>query len=108
MNYFGHEKKWNYSIFMLCTLYIDLEVPLTSDELRAISDEIADIWKGVGLELGLSPLKLDTIEQLCNLNHEVNPSLDMLLKWKEANKNVSRRKLNQAIEECQDNGGIGC
>ena len=93
---------------MLCALYVVVEIPLTSDELRAISDEIADIWKDVGLELGLSPLKLDTIEQLRNLNHEVNPSLDMLLKWKEANKNVSRRKLNQAIEECRGNRGIGC
>ena len=88
---------------MLCTLYVDLEIPLTSDELRAFSDKITDIWRDVGLELGLSPLKLDTIEQLHNLNHEVNPSLDMLLKWKETSKNVSRRKLNQAIEECQGN-----
>ena len=62
----------------------------------------------MGLELGLSPLKLDTIEQLHNLNHKVNPSLDMLLKWKEANKNVSRRKLRQAIKECQGNSSIGC
>ena len=90
-------------IYFYC---VDLESPLTFDELRAASDKIADIWRDVGLELGLSPLKLDTIEQLHNLNHKVNPSLDMLLKWKEANENVSRRKLNQAIKECRGNASI--
>ena len=77
---------------------------LTPKELRKISVEIADIWKEVGLELDLPPYKLDTIK-LNHPNENEKASLDMLLKWREVNKNVSRKELNKAIKECRAKRG---
>ena len=77
---------------------------MTPKELRKISVEIADIWKEVGLELGLPPYKLDTIK-LNHPNENEKASLDMLLKWREVNKNVSREELNKAIKECRAKRG---
>ena len=83
---------------------VDLERPVNPKELTRIADGIADIWKRVGLELGLSPQKLNTIER----NHHGNngdASLDMLLKWREINIKVARSVLHQAIDYCRANRG---
>ena len=77
----------------------DIESPPTPSEIRKTSNQIADIWKEVGLELGLSPQKLDTIE-LDHPNHNAKASLDMLFTWRKENINASRDILNQAIKEC--------
>ena len=84
--------------------YADLDSPPTSIELGRISDEIADIWKRVGLELDLKLHKLNAIE----LNHphfNKNASREMLFTWINAKINVSRRVLNKAIEYCRTNRG---
>ena len=85
--------------------FADLD-PLPPKELRKVSVEIADIWKEVGLELDFPPHKLDTIK-LNHPNENEKASLDMLLKWREENKNVSREVLNKAIAECRAKRGIG-
>ena len=89
----------------MSTVTIDLDLPPQPIELGRISIKIADIWKRVGLELGLQPYQLNTIE-LNHPNHNENASLDMLLKWSDANKNATRRTLNQVIELCQNIGGM--
>ena len=85
------------------------DLPPTTIEFGRISGEITEIWKRVGLELGLKPHKLNTIE-LEHVNSKRNASLDMLFTWRDANINVSRRVLNQATERamkrCQANGGM--
>ena len=76
------------------------ESELTLVELRRISDEIADIWFEVGLELGLDQYKLNAIK-LDHPNDNAKASLYMLLRWKDTNRQVSRSVLNQAIEKCR-------
>ena len=83
--------------------FADLD-PLTPKELRKVSVEIAYIWYEVGLELGLPPHKLDTIK-LDHPNENAKASLDMLLKWRDGNRSVSREVLNKAILECRAERG---
>ena len=78
----------------------DPELPPKSIELGRIANEISDIWKEVGLELGLEKYKLDTIE-LNNPHHNEKSSLDMLFKWKSVNTKSSRKILSQAIKLCR-------
>ena len=90
-----------------CTVYfyiVDIESQLTPAELQRISNEIADIWKEVGMELGLKLHKLNSIE-LNHPNYNTKASLNMLLHWRDVNLNASRRVLKQAIKKCQTNGG---
>ena len=69
-----------------------------------VSGEISDIWEEVGLELGLPPHKLATIKH-DNSGENAKASLDMLLKWREGRKSVSREELNRAIEKCRAKRG---
>ena len=85
--------------------FADLD-PLTLKELQKVSVEIADIWYEVGLELDLPPYKLRTIK-LDHPNENAKASLDMLLKWRDRNKGVSREVLNKAIAECRGNWLLG-
>ena len=78
---------------------------MNSVELQKKSNDIADIWKKVGLELGLSPEKLNFIE-LNHPNHNAKASLDMLQHWQKVNTNASQEMLTQAIKECRDYEGI--
>ena len=89
-----------YSLYYI----VDIESQVTPPELRRISNDIADIWKEVGLELGLKQQKLNSIE-LDHPNHNTKASLDMLLHWRNVNINASRRVLKQAIKKCQTNRG---
>ena len=85
-------------------IFADIESQPTPAELRRISNAIADIWKKVGLELGLRPQKLNSIE-LNHPNHNTKASLDMLLHWRGAKIHTSRRVLKQAIKKYQTNKG---
>ena len=91
--------------FVILVNGADFESELTPVELRKISDQIADIWKEVGLELGLDPRKLNTIK-LDHPNNNAKASLYMLLRWKDMNEKTSRNVLYQAIESCRANRGI--
>jgi len=84
----------------------DLDGQPDTKELRKICDENADIWKRVGLELGLKPHELKIIE-LNNPKSQVHACLDMLEKWKSKNtsSNASRRILHHAIKCCRANKG---
>ena len=76
----------------------DSASPLTPNEIWKISNQIADIWKEIGLELGLNPQTLDTIE-LDHPNHNAKASLDMLFTWRKENIIASRSILNQVIKK---------
>lgn len=73
--------------------------------MRKASGGITDIWEEVGLELGLLPHKLATIK-LDNPGENAKASLDMLLKWRERNKNATQEELQRAIEVCRAKRGI--
>ena len=93
---------------MICTyinttvvlLYTDPDLPLEDIELGRIAVTIAPIWQRVGLELGLPLYKLNTME-IDNPGRNVMAALTMLLTWKDLDKNVSRRTLYQAIDNCK-------
>ena len=77
---------------------------MTPQELRKISVEIGDIWYEVGLELDILPHELDTISHN-NPSRNEKASLDMLIKWRSANENISQGMLNKAIRKCRAKGG---
>ena len=81
-------------------IFIDLGLPLNDHELWSYGDEIAHIWKRVGLELGLRSSKLDTID-LDHPHQNKNAAIDMLKEWRESKNNPPRRVLYQAIENCE-------
>ena len=76
------------------------ELPPEDRELWRYAEKIVNIWKKVGLELGLTRSKLLVIEAN-NHDRNENAALDMLMKWKDATKNPSQRVLHQAIENCR-------
>ena len=51
-----------YSNLLPFAILVNVADFLAPNELWKISDEIADIWFEVGLELGLDPCKLNTIK----------------------------------------------
>ena len=78
----------------------DFDKSPSTIELGKISCKIAYMWKRVGVMLGLETCHLNAIQK----NHPnscEDACLDMLIKWKELNINVSLGVLNQAIEYCQ-------
>ena len=86
-------------------IYIaDIESKPTPAELRRISNDIADSWEQIGLELGLQQHRLDSID-LNYPNHNTKASLKMLLHWRDVKRDASRRVLKQAIKKCQTNEG---
>ena len=76
------------------------ELPPEDRELWRYAEKIVNIWKKVGLELGLTRSKLLVIEAN-NHDRNENAALDMLMKWKDVTKNPSQRVLHQAIENCR-------
>ena len=82
-----------YSALFICVA--DFDVPPTDVELLQISDQIGYMWKGVGIQLGLERYRLENIES----NHSKCEAacLQMLLLWKQLNRNVSRRVLDEVI-----------
>ena len=88
----------------MCATDLDHDKPPTTKELGRISNEIAYMWKRVGVELGLEGYRLNIIEK--DYPKSVDACFHMLQKWTELNRDVSNRVLYQAIEYCKDNKGI--
>ena len=83
----------------------DPALPPKPVELERISCDIGDIWKRVGVHLGLKLYKLNTIES-DNPKSNANAAWTMLQQWSQLNKNVSRNVLYQAIECCRNKKGM--
>ena len=84
---------------------VDPDLIPEETELCRIADEIKDIWKEVGIKLGLEERKLTKIA-INNPGRDVMAAKDMLLTWNCINKKVSRRMLYQAIKWCRTNKGM--
>ena len=78
-------------------MYVDPELPLKDYELQRYTDKIVDIWKRVGLKLGLKLSTLNAIE----LSNPESAASEMLIKWKEMKNNPPRKVLHQAIDNCR-------
>ena len=83
----------------------DPALPPKIVELGRIAGTIGGIWKRVGVELGLDPYKLDTIES-DNPKDNENAALTMLRHWRQLDKNVSRKVLQKAIKHCRNKKGM--
>lgn len=89
-------------IYSYCII-VDPELPLKDYELQRNADKIVDIWKMLGVVLGLKLSTLNDIE-LRNPNNNERAALQMLTKWKKVKNNPPQKVLHQAIEDCKAQG----